>query len=194
MTLNMAAGDVDIKLFLIYKIFPICLLIFVLRLLFKNRKKIKGKLMAWALNRMISGVNKIVGKEKTQLFECLKIRQENSTSRIQLLEIGAGSGANFQYYPDYTEITCLEPNNECNSYLLNNVAVTGSDGRGVKVKQIIKGFAEKMSLIPDNSMDAVVSTLVLCSVRDTKKCMMEIKRVLKPVSFVHELTIINAVR
>ena len=41
------------------------------------------------------------------------------------------------------------------------------------------GYGEELP-IEDNSMDAVVMTLVLCSVTDQQKCLKEIKRVLKP--------------
>lgn len=41
------------------------------------------------------------------------------------------------------------------------------------------GYGEELP-IEDNSMDAVVMTLVLCSVNDQQKCLKEIKRVLKP--------------
>jgi ubiquinone/menaquinone biosynthesis C-methylase UbiE len=48
------------------------------------------------------------------------------------------------------------------------------------MKGFITGFAERMDTIEDNSLDAVVCSMVLCSVKDLNKALMEIKRVLKP--------------
>lgn len=39
-----------------------------------------------------------------------------------------------------------------------------------------------MDMVPDNSIDVVVMTLVLCSVTGTEEIMKEILRVLVPVS------------
>jgi ubiquinone/menaquinone biosynthesis C-methylase UbiE len=44
------------------------------------------------------------------------------------------------------------------------------------------GFAEDMKEVEDNSIDIVVSTMVLCSVRSIQKTLNEIQRVLAPVS------------
>ena len=41
---------------------------------------------------------------------------------------------------------------------------------------------EDMDMVEDNSMDAVVITLVLCSVNDVKKVLEQAKRVLTPVN------------
>lgn len=43
-------------------------------------------------------------------------------------------------------------------------------------------MAEDMSDVPDNSIDVVVSTLVLCSVRNLELTLKEVQRVLAPVS------------
>lgn len=43
-------------------------------------------------------------------------------------------------------------------------------------------MAEDMKQIEDNSVDVVVATYVLCSVKDRNKTLNEIQRVLKKVS------------
>merc|ERR1712110_1022121 len=52
----------------------------------------------------------------------------------------------------------------------------------LEVKDLKIGFGEDLAAagIESNSVDAVVVTLVLCSVQDQAKCFSEIKRVLKP--------------
>ena len=39
---------------------------------------------------------------------------------IEVLEIGAGSGANFKYYPKGTNIMCVDPNPYFDSYIKQN--------------------------------------------------------------------------
>ena len=43
------------------------------------------------------------------------------------------------------------------------------------------GFAEDLSAIESGSVDAVICTLVLCSVRSVDRCLQEVIRVLRPV-------------
>lgn len=52
--------------------------------------------------------------------------------------------------------------------------------QGVEVRRLIKAEAESMPFLPDNSIDAVVSTLVLCTVRDPAQVLAEIHRILRP--------------
>lgn len=48
--------------------------------------------------------------------------------------------------------------------------------------RVIRGYAEDLGDISNESVDAVVSTLVLCSVKDLDKSLKEVKRVLVKVS------------
>lgn len=50
------------------------------------------------------------------------------------------------------------------------------------MEKFILTNAEDMKEVEDNSMDVVVSTLVLCSVRNVKQTLKEVHRVLAPVS------------
>lgn len=50
-------------------------------------------------------------------------------------------------------------------------------------------LGEEMDQVPDNSVDAVVMTLVMCSASDNAKIIQQILRVLVPVSFL--LSFIN---
>ena len=44
----------------------------------------------------------------------------------------------------------------------------------------LQGFAEDLSQFPGESFDAVIETLVLCSVNNVEESLQEIQRVLKP--------------
>jgi ubiquinone/menaquinone biosynthesis C-methylase UbiE len=54
----------------------------------------------------------------------------------------------------------------------------------IKMEKFLLSHAEDMKEVADNSMDVVVSTLVLCSVKNVKQTLKEVQRVLAPVSFI----------
>ena len=97
-----------------------------------------------------------------------------STARGTVVEIGAGTGANFTHYPDAVErVVAIEPEPELRALSLASarkapVAVT-----------VIDGVAESLPL-PDDSADTVVTSLVLCSVTDQRAAIAECLRVLRP--------------
>jgi len=90
--------------------------------------------------------------------------------RGDVLEIGAGTGANFEHYPPDARVVALEPDphmlKRAKQKLRPNV-------------ELRAGPAESLPF-PDASFDAVVSTLVLCTVRDFPRALSEITRVLRP--------------
>jgi SAM-dependent methyltransferase len=56
---------------------------------------------------------------------------------------------------------------------------TRSDRTDVLDVEVVQGFAEALPF-PDESFDAVVTTMVLCSVKDPHQTMSEVARVLRP--------------
>ena len=71
----------------------------------------------------------------------------------------------------------MEPNKFFESHFLANKAKFPK----LDIKEMKIGYGEDLAAagIEDNSVDAVVMTLVLCSVQDQQKCFQEIRRVLK---------------
>ena len=90
-----------------------------------------------------------------------------------VLEIGPGDGPNFRYFAPDVRWVGVEPNPYMHDYLR---ATAAAQGRTVDLRI---GFTEVLPAA-DASMDAVVSTLVLCSVGDLQAGLAEIRRVLKP--------------
>jgi ubiquinone/menaquinone biosynthesis C-methylase UbiE len=90
-----------------------------------------------------------------------------------ILEIGAGDGANFRYLAPGTRVIALEPNVRMHAYL-------HEAGRRHHVTVDVRaGVAERIPL-PDASVEAVISSLVLCTVADPERALAEVRRVLRP--------------
>jgi len=107
---------------------------------------------------------KMVGARKRTLL---------GTLHGNILEIGPGTGPNLQYYASDVHWLGIEPNPAMYPYLQREAKRLGL------TVELREGQAERLAAT-DNSMDAVVGTLVLCSVRNQQTALQEILRVLKP--------------
>jgi ubiquinone/menaquinone biosynthesis C-methylase UbiE len=92
-----------------------------------------------------------------------------------VLELGCGTGANLEFYPETVKrLVLAEPSapmrKKVQAKILRDKQLT---------VQLLHDHAEQLSL-PAASFDAVVCTLVLCSVKNLEKTLAEIHRVLKP--------------
>jgi ubiquinone/menaquinone biosynthesis C-methylase UbiE len=89
-------------------------------------------------------------------------------------EIGAGTGANFEHYPTGVRVIAFEPD----PHMMKRAQARLSElGRtDIDLRQ---APAEALPLA-DASCDGVVSTLVLCTVRDVPQALREIHRILRP--------------
>lgn len=92
--------------------------------------------------------------------------------RGTILEVGPGAGVNLGYYAPGVNWIGIEPNLYMQRRLLKE-----AESRGLRV-DLRTGSAELLD-VPDASIDAVVGTLVLCSVC-APAVLAEIRRVLKP--------------
>jgi ubiquinone/menaquinone biosynthesis C-methylase UbiE len=91
-----------------------------------------------------------------------------------VLEIGAGTGANLPHYPSAVDtITLVEPERPMARRLSKRLHLESRIGR------IVRAPAERLAFA-DGQFDVVVSTLVLCTVRDPHAALSEIRRTLKP--------------
>jgi ubiquinone/menaquinone biosynthesis C-methylase UbiE len=92
----------------------------------------------------------------------------------QVIEVGAGDGANFVHYPaTVTGVVAVEPEPR-----LRALAETAATTAAVPV-EVSAGLAAHLP-VADQSMDAVIFALVLCSVPDQEAALAEAWRVLKP--------------
>ncbi|MGV9881611.1 class I SAM-dependent methyltransferase [Streptomyces sp. NPDC003006] len=92
----------------------------------------------------------------------------------RVIEVGAGNGLNFAYYPGaVSEVVAIEPER-----VLRRLAVAAALRADVPV-DVVPGAAEALP-VKSEAFDAVVVSLVLCSVRDVQRALGELRRVLRP--------------
>ena len=92
-----------------------------------------------------------------------------------VLEVGAGTGANLLLYPPaVTRIVLTEPDPAMRRRLRRAVR------RARDPRAVVSPAPADALPADDGSLDAVVATLVLCSVPDPASALREIRRVLRP--------------
>lgn len=105
------------------------------------------------------------GEHRRQLLDGLAGR---------VIEIGAGEGLNFAYYPPtVTEVIAVEPENR-----LRASAIETARTAPVPVR-VVPGVADQLPA-DDASFDSAVTSLVLCSLPDQARALAELRRVLRP--------------
>lgn len=91
-----------------------------------------------------------------------------------VVEIGAGYGATFPFYPPaVSHVLALEPDPTLRAL------ARAAAGRAPVPVTVLDGVAESLPAA-DASVDVVVSSLVLCSVAEPAAVLAEVRRVLKP--------------
>ena len=117
---------------------------------------------------MISGLLGWTGSWRSRLVDGLT---------GDVLEIGVGTGANLPYYRAASSVAAIEPDPE-RAAEARRAAQMAAEQLGIPV-QVDVAPAETLPYA-DASFDAVVSSLVFCSVADAGRALGEIERVLRP--------------
>jgi len=86
-----------------------------------------------------------------------------------ILEIGAGTGANFQFYPN------------CSRAVASEISIKMLEFAREKTDsvQLVQANAETLPFA-ESSFDAAFATLVFCSIPNPRKAFTELKRIIKP--------------
>ncbi len=124
----------------------------------------RQKFFAWMMANAAQDYENNMALRKAQLF---------ATVSGQVLELGPGAGPNFTYFSSDIQWIGLEPNPFMLPYLKNNAEQWGGP---IDLRETSLESAQ----ILDNSIDVVISTLVLCSVPNLNQTLDSILRVLRP--------------
>ncbi len=93
------------------------LVIFAVRSVIKNKTKLVNHAQfAWLMNLIITHCHKMFEQRKRQLFAPLKSLRSGSRENLRLLEIGVGTGTNLSFYPEGTELICVDLNPKFQPY------------------------------------------------------------------------------
>jgi len=126
-------------------------------------------LMAKLYDRMMAGTEQA----------CLQAWRQELLADVSgdVLEIGAGTGANLEFYgADVRRLLLTEPDPHMSALLLRKLAARAGSSSTAEVQT---ASSEQLPFA-DASFDTVVGTLVLCSVADPARAIAEIHRVLRP--------------
>ncbi len=108
--------------------------------------------------------------DKDGLAEFRSLLVEGLSGNV--VEVGAGSGAMFRFYGDNVRVTAIEPDDEFRA-----AAELAANDAHATIK-VVPGVGESLPF-EDASVDAVVGSVVLCSVQSVQQTLSEFKRVLK---------------
>jgi ubiquinone/menaquinone biosynthesis C-methylase UbiE len=111
------------------------------------------------------------GLEERTFKRIRKSLLDNASGRV--LEIGSGSGINFPLYSKAASVDAIEPS----PYMIKK-----AEGRLKEASVPIICHMQRAEQLDfaDNTFDAVVATLVFCTIPDPEKALKEIQRVAKP--------------
>ena len=125
---------------------------------------VRGRLNAWFFAGLDGYLNSFAADRKRAVFSGLP---------PEVVEIGPGAGANLRYLPPGGRLLAIEPSPYMHGALRRRAARYG-------IGLEIRGAAGATTGLADQSADAVISSLVLCTVDDPAAVVREIRRILRP--------------
>lgn len=126
--------------------------------------RFRGPLNAAGLRALDGVFHRTLGRQKERLFESLP---------DVVVEFGSGPGTNARYLRPGTRLVAVEPNPAMHAALRSAAAAHRLD------LQLLPHPADNVPL-PDASVEAIICTLVLCTVGDPAASLAEAHRLLAP--------------
>ena len=139
------------------------------------------------MSRMIANLYNLIMYQTEQ--RCLRAWRTSLLADItgDVLEIGAGTGLSLSSYPiTVTQLTLIEPDVHMRQHLHKAVSL-------LNIPTEVLSFSGEALDLPSECFDAVVLSLVLCSVTDPYQVLAEAHRLLKPSGRLYFLEHVAAV-
>ena len=97
----------------------------------------------------------------------------------RILDVGAGTGVNFSFYPEKAEVWAIEPSESMLAYAHAKMA---QNPPAARIHSMVAGIGNPSleAWFPEGGFDAIVCTLVLCTIPDPETALADIRRWLKP--------------
>ena len=124
------------------------------------------KLFAKFYDSAISSFEKKIEKDRRKMLNELK---------GNVLDVGSGTGVNFEFFNNEVKVFAVEP-----SKPMQEKSIPKVKGKNINLINLGINDDELNTLIPEKSLDAVVCTLVLCTIPNPDKALENFKRWLKP--------------
>ncbi|XP_067009625.2 thiol S-methyltransferase TMT1B [Anabrus simplex] len=178
----MSRTDVIIQGYLFKYGTPLICVIILYMIVASYFESVRNKLYALYVIKCDNVYERMTKHYKKELFSPLhslvsanwKLRNQGL---IRILEIGVRTGQNLKYYPKNSHVILADRNSRLEKHFKS------ADYKKIdqlNVVKYIQSYGENLAEIPDESVDAVVATLVLCSAPDVDRMLGEIWRVLVP--------------
>jgi len=134
------------------------------------------RFLAWGMSKATSAKEETIKLQDCPNYSTMADLKRSLLGHLQgrVLEIGPGAGLNLSYYPKTIEWIGVDLNPFMQTYLQKEAEKLGFTSINFHTSS-----AEHLD-VANNSIDAVVSTYVLCSVKNLEESLQEILRVLKP--------------
>jgi ubiquinone/menaquinone biosynthesis C-methylase UbiE len=112
---------------------------------------------------------RVLGRYRKQLIEPLS---------GNILEVGSGTGINFKLYPKGCNVIASEPSEHMLKYAEERLKMEAVEA---KIKLVLAGVGsdELEKRVPEGGFDAIVCTLVLCTIPEPEKAVANFKKWLK---------------
>lgn len=126
-----------------------------------------SKMFAGTYDTFTAGLERSIYKKRLALLSPLE---------GDILDVGSGTGVNFNFYNEDSRVTAIEPSKSMLKIAKNKFGAR----QNIEFHQ--KGINDKglEELLMPQSFDAIVSTLVLCTIPDPQLALDRFKRWLKP--------------
>ncbi len=122
-------------------------------------------IVASVYDPFLEGLEREIGPVRKQMLD-----QTSGT----VLEVGSGTGVNFNYYPEDVKVIAIEPNKA-----MYKKSIKKNPPEHIKVINAGLESDEVIRYMPEEGYDFIVSMLVLCSVKDYPAAVERYHRLLK---------------